>query len=77
MERGLYSIMLVKTAHKDFPRELLSLNNLQRGEWNAITAEIDDVELQACHFLDLQLKDSYLHVQQQFQVIHKKQNMMV
>ena len=47
MERGLYSIMLVKTAYKDFPRELLSQNNLQRGEWNAVTAEIDDVELQA------------------------------
>ena len=24
---------------------------------NAVTAEIDDVDLQACHFLDLQLKD--------------------
>ena len=49
--------MLVKTAHKDFPWELLSQNNLQRGEWNAVTAEIDDAELQACRFLDLQLKD--------------------
>ena len=57
MERWLYLIMLVKTAHKDFPQELLSQNNLQRGEWNAVTAEIDDVELQTCHFLDLQLKN--------------------
>ena len=57
MERGLYLIMLVKTAHKDFPQELLSQNKLQRGEWNAVPAEIDDVELQACRFLDLQLKD--------------------
>ena len=55
MERGLYSIMRVKTA-QDFPGELLSQINLQRGEWNAVTAEIDDVELQACPFLDLQLK---------------------
>ena len=37
--------MFVKTTHKDFPRELLSQNNLQRGEWNAVTAEIHDVEL--------------------------------
>ena len=44
MERGLY-LMFVKTTHKDFPRELLSQNNLQRGEWNAVTAEIHDVEL--------------------------------
>ena len=57
MERGLYLIMLVKTAHKDFPGEPLSQNNLQRGEWNAVTGEIDDVELQACPFIDLQLKD--------------------
>ena len=57
MERWLYLIMLVKTAHKDFPQELPSQNNLQRGEWNAVTAEIDDVELQTCHFLDLQLKN--------------------
>ena len=55
MERGLYSIMRVKTA-QDFPGELLSQINLQRGEWNAVTPEIDDVELQACPFLDLQPK---------------------
>ena len=44
MERGLY-LMFVKTAHKDYPWELLSQNNLQRGEWNAVKAEIHDVEL--------------------------------
>ena len=79
MERGLYLIMLVKTAYKDFPRELLSQNNLQRSEWNTVTSETDDGELQACHSLDLQLKDfiSSYKIQRQVQVIHKKQNIMV
>ena len=79
MERGLYLIMLVKTAYKDFPRELLSQNNLQRSEWNTVTLETDDGELQACHSLDLQLKDfiSTYKIQRQVQVIHEKQNIMV
>ena len=79
MERGLYLIMLVKTAYKDFPRELLSQNNLKRSEWNTVTSETDDGELQACHSLDLQLKDfiSTYKIQRQVQVIHKKQNIMV
>ena len=32
-KRGLFSIMLVKTAHKNFPRTLLGEACLQRGEW--------------------------------------------
>ena len=77
VERGLCLIMLVKTAHKDFPQELLSQSNLQRGEWNAVTAEIDDVEFQACHLLDLQLKDFIsTSSMMQFQVIHEKQNIV-
>jgi len=32
MKVGLYSIMVVKTAHKNFPRELLNETELERGE---------------------------------------------
>lgn len=56
--RGLYSIMIVKTAHKQYPRLLLPETALQRKEWEAYTATIDGVEYQACRFLDLKMKDS-------------------
>lgn len=56
-EHGLYSIMLVKTAHKEFPRELLSEKELQRGEWISFSRNVDDVAVQAVSFMDLQLKD--------------------
>ena len=56
-KRGLYSIMLVKTAHKDFPRLYLSEKTLDRGEWVACSTEKDGVKLQACRFRDLQIKD--------------------
>ena len=49
--------MLVKTAHKDFPRELLAESRLERGEWTSLTSEKDDVKLQACRFRDLKIKD--------------------
>ena len=32
-EHRLYSIMLVKTNHALYPKELLHSNNLSRGEW--------------------------------------------
>ena len=57
MRQGLYSIMLVKTAHKDFPRQLLGEEPLQHGEWKAYTADKDGVKLQACRFCDLKVKD--------------------
>ena len=57
MRRGLYSIMLVKTAHKDFPRQLLGEEPLQHGEWKGYTADKDGVKLQACRFHDLKVKD--------------------
>lgn len=55
-QNGLYSILLVKTAHKLYPRQLLSRTNLTRGKWVSATNEIDGVELQAVKFLDLQEK---------------------
>ena len=55
--RGLYSFMLVKTAHKDFPRELLGEAPLERGEWVGFSTTKDDVKLQARRFKDLKTKD--------------------
>ena len=49
--------MLVKTAHRDFPRELLGQKDLERGEWTACTTEKNGIKLQACRFLDLRLED--------------------
>ena len=55
-KRGLNSIMLVKTAHSNFPRQLLNSNELLRGEWVGYTAKIDGVNLQAVSFMDLKKK---------------------
>ena len=41
-KRGLFSIMLVKTAHKNFPQTLLGEACLQRGEWQSCTTEMTD-----------------------------------
>ena len=56
LKRGLYSIMLVKTVHKQFPRQLLEENNLERGDWVVYTATMDEVIVQACCFRDLKVK---------------------
>ena len=57
-KRGLFWIMLVKTAHKNFQRALLRKACLQRGEWQSCTTEmIDGTNLQAVRFVDLQTKD--------------------
>ena len=53
---GLYSILLVKTAHKLYPRALLAERELARGEWVSATATIEDVNLIATKFVDLQVK---------------------
>ena len=53
----LYSIMLVKTAHKDLPHLYLCENVLDRGEWVACSTEKDGVKLHACCFYNLQIKD--------------------
>ena len=51
---GLYSNMLVKTAHKNYPR--LILGSPKRGEWFSATAKIDEVNLLAVKFMDLKEK---------------------
>ena len=53
---GLYSILLVKTAHKLYPRALLAERELARGEWASATATIEDVNLIATKCVDLQVK---------------------
>ena len=57
MRQGLYSIMLVKTTHKDFPHQPLGEEPLQHGEWKAYTTNKDGVKLQACRFHDPKVKD--------------------
>ena len=46
MKHGLYCNMLVKTAHKGFPRELLNQTDLSRGEWVAYAADVEGVRVQ-------------------------------
>ena len=53
---GLYSILLVKTAHANYPKELLNTHKLARGEWVGYTAKIDDVDVMAVTFQDLKRK---------------------
>ena len=55
-KRGLHSIMLVKTAHRNFPKELLNETPIRRGDWVAYSGEIQGVNLQAVAFMDLQKK---------------------
>ena len=50
MKKGLYANMLVKTAHKGFPRNQLSEKSLSRGEWVAYHSTIEDVNLQVRFF---------------------------
>ena len=52
----LYSIMLVKTAHKKYPRFLLREETLEHGQWASATAEIEGVKLMATRFVDLKEK---------------------
>ena len=55
-QSGLYSIMIVKTAHKRFPREAQDSHDLEIGEWEAYNAIFDDVKLQAVSFQDIKKK---------------------
>ena len=55
-QSGLYSIMIVKTAHKRFPREALDSHDLEIGEWVAYNATFDDVKLQVVSFQDIKKK---------------------
>ena len=58
MKCGLYCIILVKTIHKGFPRQLLGAKKLECGEWVAYSTEKDGVKLLACCFRDIKIKDS-------------------
>ena len=44
MAYGLYSVMLVKTAHRRFPRESLDSHDLAVGEWVAHNANLDGLK---------------------------------
>ena len=57
IKRGLYCIMLVKTAHKEFLPQLFGTKKLEHGEWVVYSTERDGVKLLACCFRDLKIKD--------------------
>lgn len=48
--------MLLKTAHKVFPKKLLGETPFERGEWVAFSIIKDDIKLQVCRFNDLKTK---------------------
>ena len=48
--------LLVKTAHKQYPKEILAETELERGDWTSVTSTIDDVKLLAVRFQDLKYK---------------------
>ena len=53
LKRGVYSVAIVKTAHKNFPRELLAAKPLRKGEWisAAPTAE-GAAKIWCCRYMD-------------------------
>ena len=53
---GLYSNLIVKTAHKKYPREMLREKEIERGQWVSVLGEVDGVKLLATRFIDLQEK---------------------
>ena len=56
LKKGLYSIMLVKFAYKQFPRHFLGQSTLEKGWLVVYPATIDDHSVQAGQFRDLKLK---------------------
>ena len=57
IKRGLYSLRLVKIAHKDFFRELLGETSLEQDEWVGFSTTKDEVKFKAWRFKDLKAKD--------------------
>ena len=57
VKNGLYAIMLVKTAHRNYPKLLLREDGLsERGKWNSANGEIENVKMLSCLFKDLKEK---------------------
>ena len=50
---GLYSNMLIKTTHKNYPRLMLREKELEWGQWTLALAEIDGLKIITTRFLDL------------------------
>ena len=57
LKNGLYTIMLVKTAHEQFPGRLLGQSTLEEGQGVAYTATVNDHKVQVWQFRELKLKD--------------------
>ena len=53
IDRGLYSVSLVKTAHKNHPRQLLSDVALSKGEWISAVPTLDGAaKIWCCRYID-------------------------
>ena len=53
---GLHSIFIVKTAHKNYPQELLQDVPLSCGGWTSAIATIEGHNMLAVRFINLQEK---------------------
>ena len=54
---GLFAVMLVKTAHKGYPKEMLSDLSIPQGKWKSVSCSINGQQVMATRFKDLQFKD--------------------
>ena len=55
-QNGLDLIIVVKTAYKNYPVDILNESQIAWGEWIALQIETEDVKLQAVKFIDLKEK---------------------
>ena len=53
LKKGLYSVGVVKTAHKNFPKVLLADKNLAQGEWaSAVPTADGTAKIWSCRYVD-------------------------
>ena len=55
--------MFVKTAHRDFPKEIFGEISLKQGEWMAFATTKDDMKLQLGFLCVVYRKTSFLLLQ--------------
>ena len=55
-KEGLHSILIVKTAHKEFPVDLLNSHTLKQGQWVSYTRNVDGTNIMATSYMDLKKK---------------------
>ena len=53
LQRGLYTVGLVKTAHKNYPKSLLGTVSLKKGEWcSTVPTSESAAKLWCCRYVD-------------------------